>query len=249
MDHPNVVSRAEWLVARKALLRDEKEFTRRRDALSAERRRLPMVKVEKDYVFDGVDGPVRLRDLFGRHRQLIVYHFMFDPEWGEGCKSCSHLMDNTAGAIVHLAARDTAVVVISRAPVPKIEAFKKRMGWPVQWVSSFDTDFNYDFHVTLDEANGSVEHNYGHVPTLLEARKIWSAKGEMPGLSVFVREGEDVFHTYSAYQRGLDLLLNTYNYLDLTPLGRQEDGDRAQAWIRHHDRYPAQTPVPIKTTA
>src|SRR5262249_26493098 len=203
MDHPNVVSRVEWLVARKALLRKEKEFTRQRDALSAERRQLAMVKVEKDYVFDEIDGPVHLRDLFGRHRQLIIYHFMFDPAWDEGCKSCSHLMDNTAGGVVHLAARDTAFVVTSRAPVATIEAFKKRMGWPVRWLSSLRTDFNYDFHVTLDEANGSIEYNYGHVPTLLEAGKIWSAKGEMPGLSVFLRDRADIFHTYSTYQRGL----------------------------------------------
>src|SRR5262249_31626850 len=184
-----------------------------------------------------------------RHRQLIIYHFMFDPAWDEGCKSCSHLMDNTAGGVVHLAARDTAFVVTSRAPVAKIEAFKKRMGWPVRWLSSLRTDFNYDFHVTLDEANGSIEYNYGHVPTLLEAGKIWSAKGEMPGLSVFLRDRADIFHTYSTYQRGLDLLLNTYNYLDLTPLGRQEQGNRAQAWIRHHDRYSAEAPLTIKTTA
>jgi len=249
MDHRNVVSRAEWLIARKALLHKEKEFTRQRDALSAERRRLPMVKVEKDYIFEGIDGRVRLRDLFGPHRQLIVYHFMFDPDWDEGCKSCSHLMDNTAGGIVHLAARDTAFVVISRAPVSKIERFKQRMGWPVQWLSSLDTDFNYDFHVTLDEAKGSVEYNYGHVPTLLQSGKIWSSKGELPGLSVFLRDDDDVFHTYSTYQRGLDLLLNTYNYLDLTPLGRQEEGDRVQAWIRHHDGYPIQQPLAIKSKA
>jgi len=249
MEPPKVVSRAEWLVARKALLGTEKEFTRQRDALSAERRRLPMVKIEKNYVFEGSDGPVRLRDLFGRHRQLIVYHFMFDPEWDEGCKSCSHLVDNTAGTIIHLAARDTAFVVVSRAPLAKIEAFKKRMGWTVPWVSSFGDDFNYDFHVTLDDVNGSVDYNYARVGTLLEAGKIWSAKGEMPGLSVFLREGDAIFHTYSTYQRGLDLLLNTYNYLDMTPLGRQETGDRAQAWVRHHDRYSIEMPLSIKITA
>src|SRR5215467_8698651 len=157
MERPNVVSKAEWLVARKALLAREKEFTRQRDALSVERRRLPMMTIEKDYVFAGPDGPVRLGGLFGRQRQLIVYHFMFDPEWDEGCKSCSHLVDNTAGGIIHLAARNTAFGVVSRAPWPKIEAFKQRMGWTLPWVSSFGTDFNYHFHVTLDEINGSDE--------------------------------------------------------------------------------------------
>ena len=240
MDHPNVVSRREWLVARKDLLGKEKEFTRERDRLSAERRTLPMVKIEKDYVFEGSNGPAGLRDLFGSRRQLVIYHFMFDPSWDEGCKSCSHVIDNFVGGIIHLAARDTSFAVISRAPLPNIESFKQRMGWTFPWLSSFGSDFNYDFHVTLDEAAGSVEYNYESARTLLQAGKIWSPKGEMPGLSVFLRDGDSVFHTYSTYQRGLDLLLNTYNYLDLTPLGRQEDGDRTQGWIRHHDKYPAE---------
>jgi len=238
-DRPKIVSRDEWLVARKKLLAKEKEATRRRDALSAERRQLPMVKIEKDYVFEGPGGRANLRDLFGPRRQLIVYHFMFDPAWDEGCKHCSHVADNFEGAVVHLAARDTAFAAISRAPFAKIESFKKRMGWTFPWLSSFAGDFNYDFHVTLDEAEGSVEYNYGSVPELLEAGKIWYPKGEMPGLSVFLRDGDSIFHTYSTYQRGLDLFLNTYNYLDMTPLGRQEHGERIQAWVRHHDRYPA----------
>src|SRR5262249_8357598 len=155
MDRPQVVSQTEWLIARKALLAQEKAATRARDALSAARRTLPMVRVEKAYVFEGPNGPVSLRDLFGDHRQLIVYHFMFDPTWAEGCKSCSHFMDNAQGAVVHLTARQTAFVVVSRAPLAKIEAFKQRMGWSFPWVSSFDIDFNYDFHVTLDPDAGS----------------------------------------------------------------------------------------------
>ncbi|HKA55777.1 MAG TPA: DUF899 domain-containing protein [Candidatus Binatia bacterium] len=240
MERPKVVSRAEWLVARKELLAKEKEATRQRDALSAERRKLPMVKIEKEYVFEGPNGRTSLRDLFGQHHQLIVYHFMFAPEWDEGCKSCSHFMDNAAGSIVHLTARNTAFVVVSRAPLAKIESFKKRMGWTFPWLSSFGSDFNYDFHVTLDQDAGSVEYNYANAAELVKAGKLWSEKGELPGLSVFLRDGESVFHTYSIYQRGLDLPLNTYNFLDLTPLGRQEEGDRIQGWIRHHDRYPAE---------
>ena len=237
-DRPRVVSQGDWLAARKEFLVKEKQFTRQRDALSAERRNQPMVKIVKQYVFEGPTGRVKLRDLFGQHGQLIIYHFMFDPNWEEGCKSCSHFMDNIAGSVVHLAARNTSFAVISRAPLPKIEPFKKRMGWTFPWLSSFGNDFNYDFHVTLDEAAGSTEYNYANAAELVKAHKLWSEKGELPGLSVFLREGDSVFHTYSAYQRGLDLPLNTYNLLDLTPLGRQEEGERIQGWIRHHDRYP-----------
>jgi predicted dithiol-disulfide oxidoreductase (DUF899 family) len=231
------VSRAEWLVARKELLKSEKEFTRQRDALSAERRKLPLVKIEKEYIFEGPSGRVKLRDLFGSRSQLIIYHFMFDPSWEEGCKSCSHFMDNVAGSVVHLAARDTSFAAISRAPLPKIESFKKRMGWTFPWLSSFGSDFNYDFHVTLDPEKPDYEYNYADAKTLLADGKIWFPKGEMPGLSVFFREGDNVFHAYSTYQRGLDLPLNTYNLLDLTPRGRQEEGERIQGWIRYHDKY------------
>ncbi len=229
MDRPRIVSRAEWLDARKELLTKEKESTRRRDALSAERRKLPMVEIEKEYVFEGPNGRTNLLDLFEGRRQLIIYHFMFDPSWDEGCKSCSYVADNLEGGIVHLAARDTSFAAISRAPLAKIESFKRRMRWNFPWLSSFGSDFNYDFHVTLDEAAGSVEYNY----------ETAAANGELPGLSVFLRDGDSVFHTYSTYQRGLDLLLNTYNYLDLTPLGRQEEEGGAMAWLRHHDKYPA----------
>jgi predicted dithiol-disulfide oxidoreductase (DUF899 family) len=238
MNRPQIASRAEWLAARKALLAKEKAFTRERDALSAARRQMPMVEVEKEYVFEGTAGPATLHDLFRQHRQLMVYHFMFDPSWDEGCKSCSHLADNFAGILVHLAARDTSFAVVSRAPLAKIEVFRKRMGWSFPWLSSFGNDFNYDFHVTFDEAAGSLEYNYASAPELLKRGEIWHT-GELPGLSVFLRDCERVFHTYSTYQRGLDLLLNTYNFLDLTPLGRQEEDGKIQAWIRHHDKYPS----------
>jgi len=237
MDRPRIVSRAEWLRARKELLALEKETTRRQDALSAARRKLPIVEIEKSYLFEGPNGRQTLRDLFGRHPQLLVYHFMFDPTWEEGCKSCSHFADNVAGAALHLGARNTAFAVVSRAALAKIETFKRRMGWSFPWLSSFGTDFNYDFHVTLDEAAGSSEYNYEKAAALVQAGKLWAVKGELPGLSVFLRDGDRVFHTYSTYQRGLDLFLNTYNLLDMTPLGRQEEGERIQGWIRHHDKY------------
>lgn len=240
MDHPRVVPREEWLLARRELLTREKEVTRQRDQLSAERRRLPTVEIEKEYVFEGPHGGTTLRDLFEGRRQLVIYHFMFDPSWDEGCVSCSYLADNFAGGVVHLAARDTSFAVVSRAPLAKIEAFRKRMGWTFNWLSSFGSDFNYDFHVTLDQAAGSLEHNYDNAAALVQAGKLWSTEGELPGLSVFLREGERLFHTYSTYQRGLDLLIGTYNYLDLTPLGRQEaEEPHVMAWLRHHDKYHA----------
>lgn len=232
-----IVSQSEWLLARKQLLAKEKEFTRQRDALSELRRGLPMVEIVKPYVFEGPQGSTSLKDLFQGQQQLIVYHFMFDPSAEVGCKSCSHFMDNSAGSIVHLAARDTAFAVLSLAPLEKIEPFRQRMGWTFHWVSSFGTDFNHDFRVTLDPDRDHQEYNYESAATLLAARKIWSPRAEMPGLSVFFRDEDRVFHTYSTYQRGLDLLLNTYNFLDLTPLGRNEEGMPGQSWIRHHDSY------------
>ena len=228
-----VVSRNEWLAARKQLLQKEKELVRRRDALAAERRELPSVKIEKDYVFIGPEGRVSLRDLFDGRRQLIVYHFMFDPSWEEGCKSCSFLADTFDGGSLHLPARDVSFVAISRAPISKIEEFKKRMGWSFRWLSSSETDFTYDFNVSFkpeDVARGAVEYNYSKQPF---------PQLEAPGVSVFLREGDDVLHTYSTYGRGLDILMSTYNYLDLTPLGRNEkDLAHTMSWLRHHDRYP-----------
>lgn len=232
MDKPKIVSRAAWLEARKALLAKEKEATRLRDALSAARRELPMVRVDADYVFDGPGGRLTLRDLFGAHPQLLVYHFMFDPSWEEGCKSCSFFADTFNGAILHLRGRGTAFAAISRAPLAKLEAFRSRMGWTFPWLSSAESDFNYDFHVSFrpeDRAAGVTEYNY-------EKEKFPS--GEAPGMSVFLRDGDEVFHTYSTYARGLDSLIATYNFLDLTPLGRDEGGlDYGMAWVRLHDRY------------
>jgi predicted dithiol-disulfide oxidoreductase (DUF899 family) len=246
LDRPGVVSRAEWLAARKELLAKEKELTQYRDAVNAERRRLPMVKIKKDYIFEGPDGKVCLLDLFERCRQLVVYHFMFDPSWDEGCPSCSFLADNI-GHLAHLRARDTSLALISRAPLAKIEPFKKRMGWTVPWYSSFGSDFNYDFHVTLDEAVAPVEYNYRDKAELVQKGESYFTQGESHGLSVFLREGDNIFHTYSTYARGTDQLVGTYTYLDLTPLGRQEDWEESHgrsnspflAWVRHHDKYPA----------
>ena len=214
IERPRVVSRDEWLAARKQLLAKKKQLTRQRDAVSDERRELPWLKVEKNYVFDGPDGKETLADLFQGKNQLIVYHFMFGPEWNEGCPRCSFNMDHTDGALVHLAQRDVRFVAISRAPLPKIEAFKKRMGWRFNWVSSYGNDFNYDYHVsfTKDEmAKGNVYYNF-------DLNEFPSE--EAPGISVFYKQGTgDIFHTYSTYARGNDPLIGTYNYLDLCPQG------------------------------
>jgi predicted dithiol-disulfide oxidoreductase (DUF899 family) len=228
-----VVSKEKWIEARKALLAQEKEFTRQRDELSRKRREMPWTKVEKKYVFEGPNGRQYLADLFDGRSQLIIYHFMLGPGWGEGCKSCSYLADHFGGALIHLAQRDTSFAVVSRAPSPEIEAFKKRMGWQFNWVSSNGSEFNFDCHVsfTKDEtAKGDVYYNY--------AMRNFPSE-EAPGLSVFYKdENGDIFHTYSAYARGLDILLGTYNFLDLTPKGRDEDGlPYTMSWIRHHDRY------------
>ena len=244
IDLPEVVTRTEWLVARKELLAKEKDLTRRRDRLNAERRRLPMVKLEKDYVFQGPNGQASLLDLFEGRRQLLIYHFMFDPTWNEGCPSCSLLVDNI-GHLTHLHARRTSLALVSRAPLAKIEPYRKRMGWTVPWYSSSGSDFNYDFHVTLDEAVAPVEYNYRDKAELLQRGESYFTQGESHGLSVFLRDGASIFHTYSTYARGGDLLLGTYNYLDLTPLGRQEDWEEPpgrsdgpfMAWVRRHDAY------------
>jgi predicted dithiol-disulfide oxidoreductase (DUF899 family) len=233
MPSHTIVSREEWREARKAHLAREKEFTRLRDKLSAERRAMPWVKVDKAYVFDGPKGEVTLADLFDGRRQLIVYHFMFGPGWEEGCPSCSFLADHIDGAAVHLAQRDVTLLAVSRAPLPRIEAFKKRMGWRFRWVSSHGTDFNFDYHVSFTKeemAKGTVDYNF-------DPREFPSE--EAPGISVFYKdEPGDVFHTYSAYARGLDLLVGAYNYLDLAPKGRDEDAMAfTMAWVRHHDRY------------
>jgi predicted dithiol-disulfide oxidoreductase (DUF899 family) len=237
-----VVSQADWLAARKELLKKEKEFTRLRDQLSRQRRELPWEAVEKRYVFDGPKGKQTLGDLFGGKSQLIVYHFMFGPGWKEGCPSCSFLADTFDGAAVHLAQRDVNFVVVSRATLPEIEAFKKRMGWRFNWVSSSGSDFNFDYHVSFskdDKAKGKVYYNYDMTDFPSE---------EAPGTSVFYKnEAGEIFHTYSSYARGLDILLCAYNYLDLTPKGRDEDSlAHPMAWVRHHDRYADASLVDIK---
>ena len=231
--HQKVLLKAEWLKARKKLLALEKEFTHQRDALSAERRNLPWVKVDKPYVFDGPKGKETLADLFDGHSQLIVYHFMFGPGWEQGCPSCSFLSDHIDGALVHLAHRDVTLLAISRAPLSQIEAFKKRMGWRFKWVSSYGNDFNFDYHVSFTKeemAKGKVYYNYN-------MREFGSE--EAPGTSVFYKDGTGaIFHTYSSYARGLDILVGAYNYLDLVPKGRDEDALAfTMEWVRHHDRY------------
>ena len=230
MQH-KIVSREEWIAARKAHLRNEKALTRMRDLVSAERRRLPWVKVEQDYVFDTPAGRKSLGDLFDGRSQLIVHHFMFGPDWQEGCPSCSFVMDHTDATLVHLAQRDVAFVAISRAPLAKIEPFKKRMGWRFNWVSSYHNDFNRDHGVsfTKDELARSDIYNFGTSGHPSE---------EAPGFSVFYKNGNDVFHTYSTYARGAETGMLTYNYLDLVPKGRDEGGFYfPMAWVRHHDRY------------
>lgn len=229
--HPKIVSREEWLATRKKHLQHEKKVTKQRDKLAAKRRRLPMVKIDKEYVFDGREGKRSLRDLFDSRRQLIVYHFMFDPEWEKGCPGCTGYID-ALGDLSMLHDRDTSFVVISRAPLAKLEAYKALKGWSVPWYSSFGSDFNYDFHVTLDENVAPPEYNYRGKPEL-EANEAepYFRKGEQHGLSVFFRLGDDVFHTYSAYARGVEGLTNAYSLLDTTPYGRQEDfEDSPRGW-------------------
>jgi predicted dithiol-disulfide oxidoreductase (DUF899 family) len=232
-EQPAVVNAGEWLAERKELLRKEKEFTRLRDELSRQRRALPWERVEKQYEFETPQGRQTLADLFGGRRQLIVYHFMFGPGWKEGCPSCSFLADTFDGCAVHLAQRDVTFMVISRATLPEIEAFKKRMGWRFPWVSSFGSDFNYDYQASFSKeqrAAGPVYYNY-------ERAEFPSEEG--PGASVFYKnEAGEIFHTYSCYARGLDAMVGTYNWLDLAPKGRDEDGLAfTMAWVRHHDKY------------
>jgi predicted dithiol-disulfide oxidoreductase (DUF899 family) len=232
MTMPKIVSHDEWLAARTALLAEEKEVTLRQDALTARRRELPMVKLAKDYVFDGPHGRTSLPAAFEGRRQLIVYHFMFGPEDTEGHNSCSLMVDNI-GHPEHLHALDTTIALVSRAPRDRLVPFQQRMGWTIPWYSSFGSDFNYDFHVTNDEAVAPVQYNYKDKATLIEKHTPWYVSGEWQGVSVFLRDGDDVYHTYSAYERGIDALVNTYTYLDLTPLGRQEHITK----IDFHDSY------------
>jgi predicted dithiol-disulfide oxidoreductase (DUF899 family) len=238
MSLPQVVSRDEWLLARKELLEREKELTRVRDALSADRRRLPMVKIDNDYVFEGREGKASLLDLFEGRRQLIVQHFMFDPRWEDGCPSCSAAADELSdGLLAHLHTRDTAFAVVSRAPIDRIERYKARKGWTFPWYSSYGSDFNYDFHVTMDESVAPLEYNYRSKSEHERAGTAYYLEGEQPieepGFSCFLRDGDDVFHTYSTYARGAEMIGGSYYFLDLTALGRQED------WEEPKDRVTA----------
>jgi predicted dithiol-disulfide oxidoreductase (DUF899 family) len=221
--HPPILTEDEWLIERRKLLDAEKELTRHYDLVNAQRRRLPMVKINKVYFFEGLNGQKRLLDLFDGRRQLIVYHFMFDPKWDKGCQGCTGFV-SALGDLSLLEKSDTTFVVVSRAPLAKLNAYKAEKGWTIPWFSSFGSDFNYDFHVTLDPEVAPVEYNYrdkaemaaakGH-PVLME--------GEQHGLSVFFRLGDEVFHTYSAYARGTESLTDAYRLLDITPYGRQQD--------------------------
>jgi predicted dithiol-disulfide oxidoreductase (DUF899 family) len=226
MSLPKIASRDEWLAARKDLLAKEKELTRTRDALSIERRNLPMVELEQDYTFEGPDGPVHLSDLFEGRRQLIIYHFMFDPSWEEGCPSCTAGTDELSpGFLRHLHTRDTSYAMVSRAPIDKLERWKKARGWDIPWVSSHGTSFNYDFGVTMDESVKPIEYNY-RTQAEYEARGEGfdtSQSMELPGRSVFLQIDGRIFHTYSQYARGLESTGGSYYFLDLTALGRQED--------------------------
>lgn len=226
--HPPVASREEWLAARVALLEREKEATRIWDTVSAQRRRLPMVRLEKDYVFEGPQGKVGLAGLFDEHPQLIVYHFMFDPAWDKGCSGCTGFVD-ALGDLSMLAQRRTAMALVSRAPLSKLQAYKAQRGWTLPWVSSFGSDFNYDFHVTQDEGRTPVSYNYRSKSELDERGEDYFVQGECHGLSVFFKLGEDVFHTYSTYARGCESLSDAYALLDTTPYGRQEDWEESPA--------------------
>jgi predicted dithiol-disulfide oxidoreductase (DUF899 family) len=227
-----VVSPNEWVEARKKLLIQEKEFTRVRDQVSAQRRELPWVKVETEYVFEGPAGKETLADLFEGRSQLVIYHFMFAPEWEEGCPSCSFWADNFNPIVIHLNHRDVTFAAISRAPIEKLNAFKERMGWSFKWVSSGNNEFNYDYHVSFPAGvpKEQFEYNYS---------KLQIDSPDLPGVSVFYKDGKgNIFHTYSSYSRGIDIFNTAYNYLDLVPKGRDEDDfEFSMDWLRYHDRY------------
>ncbi|MCP5076179.1 MAG: DUF899 domain-containing protein [Rhodobacteraceae bacterium] len=230
---PAIVSRSDWLEARKQFLSEEKAFTRQRDDLSAKRRQLPWVKIEKDYCFQSADGETTLFDLFGDSSQLIVQHFMMGEGWENGCPSCSFWADGFDGTIVHMNQRDAGFVAVSSAPLAELQAFKSRMGWRFDWVSCHGGDFNRDFHVSFTEEElgaGAVDYNFS---------KINFPATEAPGVSVFCKADDGtIYHTYSCYARGLDMLNSTYQYLDLLPKGRAEEGlSHTMSWVRRHDEY------------
>lgn len=231
MTMPEIVSIERWVDARTELLAREKELTRARDALNADRRRLPMVRVEKDYALEGPDGHVRLRDLFGDARQLVVQHFMYDPSWDGGCPGCSAGLDEmSAGLLDHLAARETAFAVVARAPFAALDAYRTHRGWTIPLHSSYGTDFNYDFHVTIDATVAPIEFNFRTLEELEQVGMGWMADGssEQPGYSVFLHDDGRIFHTYSMFARGTESLGGSYAFLDVTPLGRQEDWEKPE---------------------
>jgi predicted dithiol-disulfide oxidoreductase (DUF899 family) len=245
MADPQITAREEWLSARLELLAKEKELTRHRDEVNAARRGLPMVEITKDYSFAGPNGSASLLDLFEGRSQLLIYHFMCGPEDDEGCPSCSFTTDNI-GHLRHLHARDTTLALVSRAPLEKLEQYKRRMGWTVPWYSSHSSDFNYDFHVTLDASVAPVEYNFTNQAELERQNPAWRGwSGEEMGVSAFLRRDDRVFHTYSSYARGTEILMGTYQWLDLTARGRQEDweleprrgDDPFMSWLRRHDQY------------
>lgn len=254
MSLPKIVSRDEWLDARKALLAREKEMTRARDALSADRRRLPMVRIDKEYVFEGPEGPATLLDMFDGRRQLVLGHFMFDPEWEDGCPSCTAGVDELADGLVrHLNVRDTSIAYVSRAPIDKLERYKAKKGWTIPWYSSYRNDFNYDFQVTIDESVTPAIYNYRTQAEHEAAGTGYYFQGgqpiELPGQSHFLRVGDDVYHTNSVFGRGAEQLGGSYYWLDLTALGRQEDWEEPKGrttglgaqvgseTLRYHDEY------------
>lgn len=235
-----VLPRAQWIAARKTLLAREKELTRLRDAVARERRALPWMRIDKAYVFEAPEGRRTLAELFDGRSQLLVQHFMFGPGWEEGCPSCSFMADHNDGMIAHLADRDVTLTAVSRAPLAEIERFRRRMGWRFPWVSSYGSDFNFDFGVsfTPDQVEkGEVGYNYGTSPDVHD---------ELPGISAFIRdEAGEVFHSYSTYARGVEVMMGTYDMLDLVPKGRGERAvDHKMEWVRHHDRYETATPAP-----
>jgi predicted dithiol-disulfide oxidoreductase (DUF899 family) len=241
VNHP-IVSRDRWVAERKALMAHEKELTRLRDQIARERRALPWVRIDKVYTFDAPEGTRTLADLFEGRRQLLVQHFMLGPGWEQGCPSCSFMADHTDGMSIHLAHRDVTFVAISRAPLGEIERFRQRMGWQFKWVSAFGSDFNHDFNVSFtpeERAQGEVYYNYGMVAFPSE---------EAPGISVFYKGAAgEVFHTYSTYGRGVEVMMGSYHMLDLTPKGRDErDVPNKMEWVRHHDRYE---PTPVAKAA
>lgn len=232
-----VVSTEEWIAARKKFLQKEKELTRLNDMINEERKNLPWVKIDKEYIFETPNGKQTLSDLFENNSQLIIKHFMFAPEWREGCIGCSFGADHLDAAIMHLKHHDVTVVSVSRAPLAQIESFRKRMGWQFKWVSSYESDFNYDFHVSCtkeDLEKGEVYYNYKMVPANVE---------EMSGLSVFYKDEEgNIYHTYSTFARGDEKILSTYMLLDITPKGRNETGaGNLMDWVKHHDKYDEST--------